>query len=161
MSTTTLHLDKGEIMLADDRIIIQDKARREKNISLLLGGFWLLYGVTTMWSLQTSVVFSEQIQLWIGAIIASLSAVGIIRTLRQSTIREVPLNTIKHFRLRSNMMGEKSLVLTLRNGYRRTIVISAPVTNDLLTYFYKKGLQKSSQLIIASTKMFEGIQTWD
>lgn len=140
MSTTTLHVENGEIILADDKISIQDKAKKEKMLLLVSGSFLLLYGVNSLWSFQNSVDSLEQSRLWIGALSVLLALVQIVRTLRQSTTSEIPLSTIKQFRFRSNIMGEETLVLKLNNGLRRTIRVSAPVTNDLLAYLLEKGL---------------------
>lgn len=140
MTTTTLYVENGEIILADDRISIQDKAQREKMLLLGSGIFLLLYGVNSLWSFQNSGDSFEQSRLWIGALSVLLALVQIGRILRQSTACEIPLDTIKQFRFQSNMLGDETLVLKLNNGLRRTIRVSAPVTNDLQTYFSEKGL---------------------
>ena len=140
MDGTTLHLENGEIILADDRIIIQDNARKNKVVRLIFSTLGIINGIFSTWSFQDPLDSFEQGRFWIGAFIASGFVVDIVFALRKSTASEIPLNTIKQFRFRSNMMGEETLVLTLSNGLRRTIGISAPVANDLLTSFYEKGL---------------------
>lgn len=139
MDGTTLHLENDEIILAHDRIRILDKVKRRKIISLVLGSLWLLCGVSNVWFSRNAVDPFEQSQLWFGVLIASLSIVDIVLALRQSTAREIPLHTIKQFRFRSSMMGDKTLVLELNNGLQRNIRVSASITHDLQAYLFEKG----------------------
>jgi hypothetical protein len=139
MNGTTLHLENGEIILAHDRIRIQDNAGKYKIIRLIFSTVGIINGLSGTWRFQDYQDSFEQTRFWIGVFITSGFVLYLIGTFRQSAASEVLLEAVKKITFRSNMLGEEKLVLTLNNGLQRTLSISAPVANDLQTYFDEKG----------------------
>lgn len=132
-----LQLEKGEIVLSNDKITIRDKAKREHLRSIVSSAAWALFGIVSVLRyLQTG----DQFLLWTGLIIGAGHLIGLAYILLRTTRSEISLQEVVAaiFKERN---GNRFLDLKLSSGKKRRISRVAPATEELRAFFTEKQIQ--------------------
>src|SRR5665647_1640014 len=88
----TFKLKKGEILFYDDKIIIKDDAKKQRNLTLLSSSMWTIYGTLSVLRYFKT---GDQFLLWTGLLIGIAHFVIFILNLRRTVKTEIPFDGIK------------------------------------------------------------------
>lgn len=131
----TLKLERGEISLEENKIVINDKAKRDNFSLLLLGSVGIVFGFTSIGSyLKTN----DEFLLWSGLFIGVANLVILIFTVFRSNKSKIRLEEIVEVNFRDRF-GRKFIDLKLKNRRIRRVINIAPVVTEMNDYFGKKG----------------------
>jgi hypothetical protein len=131
-----LALEKGSVLLSDDKIRIQDNAKREHIIRLVSSSLWTFFGII---SVLRYLKTGDEFLLWTGTIIGLGHLFMLAFFLFRTTKAEVYLNDIQQVAFKSRN-GNKFMDLKLSNGLKRRVSRIAPVSNELRTFFTEKNI---------------------
>jgi predicted membrane protein len=114
----TFKLKKGEILFDNDKIIINDNAKKQRFFILWLSCCGSIFGIGFAFnSLQSN----EQIRLWLGLLIGLLNISGLILWLLRSAQSEISLSDVKSIKL-SQKFSNKFLDIRLNNNRLRRVI---------------------------------------
>jgi hypothetical protein len=132
-----LPLEKGEIVLGEEKITIRDKAKREKLLRIASSVIWIVYGILSVLRYMKT---GDEFLLWTGSIIGSLNLAVLIYSLFRVTKGEIDLQEIGTaiFKERN---GNKFLDLKLKSGSKRRISKVEPVADELRAFFIEKKIE--------------------
>lgn len=133
-----LPLEKGEIVLGEEKITIRDKAKRELFIRIASSAVWTIYGIL---SVLRYLKTGDEFLLWSGVIIGPLHLAVLIYSLLSRTAKgEFSLQEIRMavFKKRN---GNNFLDLKLKGGKKRRISKIEPVSEELKAFFIEKDIQ--------------------
>ena len=114
----TFTLKKGEITFEGDRITISDNAKRQKWMTIITSGMWIIWGsVTILRYPKTGDVF----MLWSGILIGTAHLLIFILTLLKTVKNEIWLNEIKTIKVKQRF-NNKFLDIRLTNNRLRQVI---------------------------------------
>ena len=114
----TFKLKKGEILFDNDKIIINDTAKKQRFFILWLSCCGSIFGIGFAFnSLQSN----EQIRLWLGLLIGLLNISVLILWLLRSAQSEISLRDVKSIKL-SQKFSNKFLDIRLNNNRLRRVI---------------------------------------
>jgi hypothetical protein len=114
----TFELKKGKLVFEGDKIVICDKARRQKAQMLFMSGCWVFYGTISVYRyLKTD----DQFQLWTGLLIGIGHFVIFVKYLFISVKSEISINEVKTMKVKSRN-GNNFLDIKLNSGLVRRII---------------------------------------
>lgn len=133
----TLPLEKGEIVLGEEKIAVRDKAKKEKFRRVASSSLWTLFGVLSILRYMKT---GDEFLLWSGSIIGLLHLAVLIYSLFRTTKGEIDLQEIGKaiFRERN---GNTFLDLKLKGGSKRRISKVEPVSDELRAFFIEKKIE--------------------
>lgn len=133
----TLPLEKGEIVLGEEKITIRDKEKRELYIRITSSVIWAIYGALSVLRYMKT---GDEFLLWSGIIIGPLHLAVLIYGLTRTSKGEVYLQEIKMavFKKRN---GNNFLDLKLKGGRKRRISKIEPVSDELRAFFIENHIQ--------------------
>lgn len=132
-----LALEKGTVQLSDDKILIQDDARREHIMRLVSSSIWTAFGtISVLRYLKTGDAFL----LWTGVLIGTAHLVLLVLFLFRTTRAEILLHEVRQVTFKS-MNGSEFADLKLRSGRKRRVSRIAPVSDELRDFFIQKNIQ--------------------
>lgn len=114
----TFKLKKGEILFEDEKIIIQDDAKKQKWILSLILCFGATYGILTFLKYFKT---GSQFDFWVGLIIGLLNISILLIWLLRSIKSEIYLDTIKSMKLKQKF-SNKILDIKLKNNRIRRVI---------------------------------------
>lgn len=132
-----LPLEKGEIVLGEEKITIRDKAKKEKFRRITSSSIWAIYGIL---SILRYLKTGDEFLLWTGSVIGLGHVAVIIYSSFRTTQGEIDLQEIRKaiFKERN---GNKFLVLKLKGGAKRCIGKVEPVSDELRAFFIEKKIE--------------------
>ena len=114
----TFKLKKGEILFDEDKIIIQDDAKKQKWMLSLIICFGTIYGIETFLKyFKTGANFD----FWYGLIIGLAGISTLIIWLLRSVKSEISLDEVKSMKVRQRN-GNKFLDINLKNNRLRRVI---------------------------------------
>jgi len=132
--SSTFELKRGKIVFEEDKIVITDKAGRQKAQMLFMSGCWVFYGtLSVLRYLKTG----DQFQLWTGLFIGIAHFVIFVVYLFRSVKSEISMNDVKSMKLKSRN-GNNFLDIKLNSGRIRRI-IQIEDRDELQVYLDKKS----------------------
>lgn len=132
----SLALEKGTVQLSEDKILIQDNAKREHIMRIVSSTAWTFFGaISVLRYLKTG----DEFLLWTGTIIGLGHLLMLAFVLFRTTKAEVYLNDIQQVAFKSRN-GNKFMDLKLRNGRKRRVSRIAPVSDELKAFFSEKNI---------------------
>jgi len=129
----TYKTKKAEITFKQDKVIINDNARKEHLTRILSSAMWTIYGI---FSLLRYMKTGDDFLLWSGFIIGIGHFVILIFNLFITTKNEIEKNDIVNMELK-NRFGNKMLAIKLTNHKTRRIHQVDEIYNDLELYISK------------------------
>ena len=114
----TFKLKKGEIIFDDDKIIINDEAKKQKNMTLLSSGIWTIYGTLSVLRYFKT---GDQFLLWTGLFIATAHFVIFLLNLRQTSKSEISFDDIKSLKVKQRFSNNYLDIRLTNNMLRRVI----------------------------------------
>jgi len=132
-----LALEKGEIVLGEEKITIRDKAKKEKFRRIASSSMWTIYGILSVLRYMKT---GDEFLLWTGSIIGLLHLAVLIYSLFRTTKGEIDLQEIGTaiFKERN---GNEFLDLKLKGGVKRRISKVEPVSEELRAFFIEKKIE--------------------
>ncbi|WP_299817784.1 hypothetical protein [uncultured Pontibacter sp.] len=127
----SLPLEKGEIILSEDKITIRDNARRYKWERVFYSGIWVFYGIVAVGRYTKT---GDQFLLWSGLVIGVLHLGAIVFRLLESTINQIEVKEIKAAVFKKRF-GALFLRLELKSGGKRHINKIEPIADELKAFF--------------------------
>jgi hypothetical protein len=118
--TQTFKLKKGEILFDDDKIIIKDDAKKQRNLTLLSSSMWTIYGTTSVLRYFKT---GDQFLLWTGLFIGIAHFVIFILNLRRTVKSEIPFDGIKSLKVKQRFSNE-FLDIKLKNSRLRRVILA-------------------------------------
>ena len=115
----TFTLKKGEITFEGDRIIISDNAKRQKWITLLTSGMWIIYGSVAILKYSKT---GDEFMLWSGIIIGASHLLIFIVTLSRTVKSEIWLNEVKTIKVK-HRFNNKFLDIRLNSNRLRQVIL--------------------------------------
>ena len=110
-------LKKGKIVFEEDRIVIVDNARRQRNLRFFSSSMWIFFGtMSVLRYLKTG----DQFLLWTGLIIGVGHLVIIVLNLFKSVQSEILLNEVKSMKIKKRA-GNEFLDVKLKNNRTRRV----------------------------------------
>lgn len=123
--------------MLEDKIRIQDNAKREYIIRMISSALWTFYGtISVLRYLKTG----DEFLLWTGLLIGIGHLVVFVLSLFRTTKSEVHLNEVEQVTFKSRF-GNKFMDLKLRNGLKRRVIRIAPAAEELRVFFSEKKIQ--------------------
>jgi len=116
--TQTFKLKKGKISFDNDKIIINDAAKKYRLLMLMMSGFGSIFGIGFA---LNSLRSDEQIKLWLGLLICLLSISGLIMWLLRSVRSEISLREVKSIKL-NQKFSNKFLDIRLKSNRLRRVI---------------------------------------
>lgn len=132
----TLKVEKAEILLKEDKIVINDNAKKGNILRLISSSIWMLFGLI---SLLRYMKTKDELLLWSGVLIGLSHFIVLIFTLFRSSRAEIQITDIQSVIFKERF-GRKFLDLKLKNKKIRRIVNVSPAQMELIDYFEDKGL---------------------
>lgn len=114
----TFKLKKGEILFDEDKIIIQDDAKKQKWMLSLIICFGTIYGIETF---LKHFKIGDNFDFWYGLIIALVGILTLIIWLLRSVRSEISLDEVKSMKVRKRN-GNKFLDINLKNNRLRRVI---------------------------------------
>ncbi|MFC6997823.1 hypothetical protein [Rufibacter roseus] len=133
----TLPLEKGEIVLSEEKITIIDKAKTEKYRRITFSAIWTVYGILSVLRYMKT---GDEFLLWTGSVIGLLHAAVLIYTLFRTTKGEIDLQEIG-MAIFKKKNGNEFLDLKLKGGENRRISKIEPVSDELKAFFIEKKIK--------------------
>ncbi|RIJ37067.1 hypothetical protein [Pontibacter oryzae] len=132
-----LPLEKGEIVLGEEKITIRDKAKKEKFRRIASSSMWTIYGILSILRYMKT---GDEFLLWTGSVIGLAHLAVLIYSLFRTTKGEIGLHEIGEavFKERN---GNKFLDLKLKGGAKRRISKVDPVSDELREFFKEKKIE--------------------
>jgi hypothetical protein len=132
-----LSLEKGTVQLLEDKILIQDNAKREHIIRIVSSALWTFYGIMSVLRyLKTGDAFL----LWTGLLIGVAHFVLLVLSFFRTTKAEIDLSEVQHVTFKSRN-GNRFMDLKLRNGLKRRVSKIAPISEDMRAFFMERQIQ--------------------
>lgn len=131
----TVAVDKGEILLKENILLIHDQAGKHNRERLLSASLWMLFGV---FSFLRYLKTGDEFLLWSGILIGIGHLAVLILTLFRSSDKEVAHADIRLVVFKQRF-GRKFIDLKLRNSKTRRISSTGTAQAQLRDYFIKKG----------------------
>ena len=116
----TFKLKNGEIIFDNDKIIIKDDAKKQRNITLFSAGMWTIFGTL---SVVRYFKTGDQFLLWTGLFIGIAHFVIFIFNLRRTAKREIPFDGIKSLKVKQRFSKE-FLDIKLKNSRLRRVILA-------------------------------------
>ncbi len=113
-------LKKGEILFDDDKIIIRDDAKKQRNLTLLSSSMWTIYGTLSVLRYFKT---GDQFLLWTGLFIGIAHFVVFILNLRRTVKSEIPFDGIKSLKVKKRSSNE-FLDIKLKNSRLRRVILA-------------------------------------
>ena len=132
-----LPLEKGEIVLGEEKITIRDKAKKEKSRRIFSSSIWTIYGILSVLRYMKS---GDEFLLWTGSIIGLAHLAILIYILIRTTRGEIYLEEIGKVIFKERN-GNKFLDLKLKSGTKRRISKIEPVSEELKAFFNEKKIE--------------------
>lgn len=123
--------------MLEDKILIQDNAKREHIISMVSSALWTFYGIISVLRYFKT---RDEFLLWTGLLIGTAHFVLFILSLFRTTKAEIDLAEVQQVAFKTRN-GNKFLDLKLSSGRKRRISRIAPVAEELRTFFEEKQIQ--------------------
>ena len=132
-----LPLEKGEIVLGEEKITIRDTAKKEKFRRVASSVIWTLFGGLSILRYMKT---GDEFLLWSGSIIGLLHLAVLVYSLFRTTKGEIELQEIGKaiFKERN---GNKFLDLKLKGGTKRRISKVEPASDELRAFFLEKKIE--------------------
>ncbi|MBX0333435.1 hypothetical protein K3G39_09310 [Pontibacter sp. HSC-14F20] len=133
----SLPLEIGTVQLLEDKIFIQDNAKREHIIRMVSSALWTFYGtMSVLRYLKTG----DEFFLWTGLLIGIGHLVVFILSLFRTTKAQIDLAEVQQVAFKTRN-SNRFLDLTLSSGKKRRISRIAPAAEELRTFFEEKQIQ--------------------
>jgi hypothetical protein len=116
----TVKLKKGEILFDDDKIIIKDDAKKQRNMTLFSSSMWTIYGTLSVLRYFKT---GDQFLLWTGLVIGIAHFVIFILNLRRTVKSEIPFDGIKSLKVKQRFSNE-FLDIKLKNSRLRRVILA-------------------------------------
>jgi hypothetical protein len=118
--TQTFKLKKGEISIGQDKIIVTDKAKMQRNITLFSTGIWILLGIQNVLKFEQS---GDEFfhSFWI--VLGILNLFIFIATLSRSTLSVIPLEDVKSLKVKQRFSNTMLDIKLKNNKLRRVIQV--------------------------------------
>lgn len=116
----TFKLKKGEILFDDDKIIIKDDAKKQRDLTLLSSSMWSIYGTTSVLRYFNT---GDQFLLWTGLFIGIAHFVIFVLNLRRTVKSEIPFDSIKSLKVKQRFSNE-FLDIKLKNSSLRRVILA-------------------------------------
>jgi hypothetical protein len=114
----TFKLKKGEILFEEDKIIINDDAKKQKWMLSLIICFGTIYGIETFLKYFKT---GDNFDFWYGLIIGLVGILTLIIWLLRSVRSEISLDEVKSMKVRQRN-GNKFLDINLKNNRLRRVI---------------------------------------
>jgi hypothetical protein len=114
----TFKLKKGEILFEEDKIIINDDAKKQKWMLSLIICFGTIYGIETFLKYFKT---GDNFDFWYGLIIGLVGILTLIIWLLRSVRSEISLDEVKSMKVRQRN-GNKFLDISLKNNKLRRVI---------------------------------------
>jgi len=114
----TFKLKKGEILFDEDKIIINDDAKKQKWMLSLIICFGTIYGFETFLKYFKT---GDNFDFWYGLIIGLVGILTLILWLLRSVRSEISLDEVKSMKVR-HRNGNKFLDINLKNNRLRRVI---------------------------------------
>ena len=115
--TQTFRLKKGEILFENDKIIISDKAKTQRFMTLFTSGLWIFYGTISVLRFMKT---GDEFLLWSGSLIGIGHLLIFVFTLFRSVKIEISLNEVKSLKVKQHF-SNNFLDIRLKNNKLRRI----------------------------------------
>jgi hypothetical protein len=125
----TFKLKKGEILFEKDKIIISDKAKTQRNMTLSSSVIWMCLGIVNLYEFEQS---SGEFFHSFWAVLTILNFLIFIVTLSRSTKSLILLDEVKSIKVKQRFRN-KMLDIKLKNNQLRR-VIQVEETEELQKY---------------------------
>jgi len=125
----TFKLKKGEILFEKDKIIISDKAKTQRNMTLSSSVIWMCLGIVNLYEFEQS---SGEFFHSFWAVLTILNFLIFIVTLSRSTKSLIFLDEVKSIKVKQRFRN-KMLDIKLKNNQLRR-VIQVEETEELQKY---------------------------
>jgi hypothetical protein len=132
-----LPLEKGEIVLGEEIIIIRDKAKKEKFRRIASSSLWTIFGILSVLRYMKT---GDKFLLWTGSIIGLAHLAVLIYSLFSTTKGEIDLQEIGKVIFKERN-GNKFLDLKLKSGAKRRISKVETVSDELRAFFIEKKIE--------------------
>lgn len=132
-----LPLEKGEIILGEDKITILDKAKKEKYRRITSSSIWIIYGILSVLRYMKT---GDEFLLWTGSVIGLLHLAVLVYSLFRTTKGEIDLEEIGRVIFKERN-GNKFLDLKLKDGKKRRISKVESVKDELRAFFEEKKIE--------------------
>ncbi len=124
-----LELQEGKLVFEEDKIIITDNAKSQRNYWLFLSGIQVLIGVMMVLQFLKN---GDQVSLWTGLFISLVNFVTFVAFLLRSGRSEINLKEVKSMKLKENFGNDFLDIKLTGNRMRRVNLIA--ITEDLREY---------------------------
>jgi hypothetical protein len=114
----TFKLKKGEILFEEDKIIINDDAKKQKWMLSLIICLGTIYGIETFLKYFKT---GDNFDFWYGLIIGLVGILTLIIWLLRSVRSEISLDEVKSMKVRQRN-GNKFLDINLKNNRLRRVI---------------------------------------
>jgi len=114
----TFKLKKGEILFEEDKIIINDDAKKQKWMLSLIICLGTIYGIETFLKYFKT---GDNFDFWNGLIIGLVGILTLIIWLLRSVRSEISLDEVKSMKVRQRN-GNKFLDINLKNNRLRRVI---------------------------------------
>lgn len=135
--TTTLPIGKGELLLADDRILIKDNAKRDNRMAMVSSAMWTVFGILSVLRYMKG---GDEFLLWSGVLIGFAHFALLIGYLFRTSKSELLHSEIRSVKLKSRF-GRKFVDFVLESGRKRRVTSTELATSELEAYLSEKNLQ--------------------
>jgi hypothetical protein len=132
-----LALEKGKIVLGEDKITIRDKAKKQKFIQIASSLMWTTYGILAVLRYMKT---GDKFLLWTGSIIGLLHLVILFISLLRTTRGEINLHEIG-MAIFKEKNGGKILDLKLKGGLKRRIQKVKTISDELRAFFIENKIE--------------------
>jgi hypothetical protein len=126
-------LKEGKLVFEEDKIIISDNAKSQRNYWLFLSGLQVLCGVMMVLRFLKN---GEQVFLWTGLFLSVVNFVIFVGFLLRSVRSEINLREVKSMKLKENFGNDFLDIKLQSNRIRRVNQIS--IAQDLREYLHAK-----------------------
>ena len=127
----SLELKEGKLVFEEDKIIITDNAKSQRNYWLLLSGVQVLLGVMMVLRFHKN---GDQVFLWTGLFISLVYSVIFAAFLLRSVRSEIYLKEVKSMKLKENFGNDFLDIKLTGNRIRRVNQIA--IAKDLKEYLH-------------------------
>ncbi|MFM2291917.1 MAG: hypothetical protein RIS29_1730 [Bacteroidota bacterium] len=134
--TQTFRLRKGQISFVEDRIFIEDDAKRKKYMSLLSTGFYFIWGFSNMNKFARA---NEEFFFMLWFIFVILSLILFISTLFRATNGLIYYDNVKSMKVKRRFKNTLLDIKLDNHKYRRVIIMEdAEELKDFIEKYQKE-----------------------
>jgi|ERR1035437_2271735 hypothetical protein len=133
--TQTFRLKKGEISIGQDKIVITDKAKMQRYMSLFSTGIWIVLGIQNVLKFKQS---SDELFHSFWSVLGIVNLIIFIATLSRSTLSVIPIDEVKSIKLRQRFNNTMLDIKLKNNRLRRVLQVEDAKELDeyIKTNFY-------------------------